>query len=101
VSALPKLAKECFFIAPILANQPIGITIPALPAQPGLVTSSQLRLCRLPIHHIAALLTFPTPADRLAITLDPEPAALPSTRNRPRTAVRRGAAWPPAERPSG
>jgi hypothetical protein len=35
----------------------------------------------------------------LAITLEPEPAALRSTRNRPRRAVRRGAAWP-AERPS-
>ena len=32
--------------APILANQPIDITIPALPAQPSLETSSQLRLCR-------------------------------------------------------
>ena len=43
--------------APVLANQPIDITIPALPAQPSLVTSSQLRLCRLPIHHTAAPLT--------------------------------------------
>jgi hypothetical protein len=42
--------------APVLANQPIDITIPALPAQP-LVTSSQLRLCHLPIHHTAAPLT--------------------------------------------
>jgi hypothetical protein len=32
-------------------------------------------------------------ATRLAITLDREPAALRSTRNRPRTAVRRGASW--------
>jgi len=31
--------------APILANQPIDITTPALPAQPSLVTSSQLCLC--------------------------------------------------------
>jgi hypothetical protein len=35
----------------------------------------------------------------LAITLDRQPAALRSTRNRPRRAVRRGAPWP-AERPS-
>jgi CheY-like chemotaxis protein len=43
--------------APVLANQPIDITIPALPAQPSLVTSSQLRLCGLPIHRTAAPLT--------------------------------------------
>jgi hypothetical protein len=33
------------------------------------------------------------PAPALAITLDAQPPALVSTRNRPRTAVRRGAAW--------
>ena len=36
--------------------------------------------------------TATAPADALAITLDREPFALRSTRNRPRTAVRRGAA---------
>jgi hypothetical protein len=34
------------------------------------------------------------------MTLDREPPALRSTPNRMRTAVRRDAAWPPAERPS-
>jgi hypothetical protein len=50
--------------APVLANKPIDITIPALPAQPSLVTSSQLRLCRLPIHHTAALLTLVASQER-------------------------------------
>jgi hypothetical protein len=40
------------------------------------------------------------PAHELAITLEPVPPALPSTRNRPRRAVRRGAARP-TEQPSG
>jgi hypothetical protein len=40
------------------------------------------------------------PALRLAITDEASPLALRSTRNRPRRAVRRGAAWPPVERPS-
>jgi hypothetical protein len=44
--------------------------------------------------------TAPPPADALAITLDRKPLALRSTRNRPRTAVRRGAARPPAKRPT-
>jgi hypothetical protein len=35
-----------------------------------------------------------------AITDEASPFALRSTRNRPRTAMRRGAAWPPAARPS-
>jgi hypothetical protein len=39
------------------------------------------------------------PACALAITLDREPLALRSTRNPLRTAVRRGAARPPAKRP--
>ena len=39
------------------------------------------------------------PVSALAITVDRVPLALRSTRNRPRTAVRRGAAWP-AKRPS-
>jgi hypothetical protein len=46
------------------------------------------------------LQTSTTSASALAITLGREPPALRSTRNHPRTAVRRGAAWPPAERPS-
>jgi hypothetical protein len=41
------------------------------------------------------------PPDAICITHDASPLALLSTRNRLRTAVRRGAAWPPAERPSG
>jgi hypothetical protein len=36
------------------------------------------------------------PSCELAITLDPQPLALLSTRNRPRTAVRQGASWPAA-----
>jgi hypothetical protein len=61
------------------------------------------QLCPL----IASLPTVPhcstsihTAMQALGITLEPEPPALPSTRNRLRTAMRRGAAWPPAERPS-
>jgi len=55
---------------------------------------------------IASLPTVPhcstsihTAMQALGITLDPEPLALPSTRNRLRTAMRRGAAWS-AGRPS-
>jgi hypothetical protein len=60
----------------------------ALPAPSHLTTVLQ---CSTSIH---------TAMQALGITLDREPPALRSTRNHPRTAVRPGAAWPPAERPS-
>ena len=53
----------------------------------------------LPTHLQAVLATSQRSVSAPAITLDREPLALRSTRNRPRRAVRRGAAWP-AERPS-
>jgi hypothetical protein len=54
----------------------------------------------LPFHSKPSPLDLRQPSSALVITLDREPLALRSTRNRLRTAVRRGAAWPPAERPS-
>ena len=53
----------------------------------------------LAINH-AAQHSHQLPAFARAITLDRVPPALLSTRNRPRTAMRRGAAWPPAARPT-
>jgi hypothetical protein len=68
----------------------------ALPARRQPVQPSHQPLA---INH-AAQHSHQPPAFARAITLDRVPPALLSTRNRLRTAVRRGAAWPPVERPS-
>jgi hypothetical protein len=51
-----------------------------VPASPPLSTHPHSPLCQQPAH-------------ALAVTLDRHRPALPSTRNRPRTAVRQGASW--------
>jgi hypothetical protein len=60
---------------------------------PGHDNTHALQTIKPCYHHPSATST------QLVITLDAQPSALRSTRNRPRRAVRRGAAWP-AERSS-
>jgi hypothetical protein len=79
----PRFHRHMTTIHPMILNLAMCSQLAASPLAPHLTT---IRNSRLP--------SPPRPSCELAITLDASPPALPSTRNRPRRAVRQGAAWP-------